>query len=817
MTRRQTSAGKAPSAGIRTAASPIAMIPNRGRMHSDAFEAEVRRVARALFPQAGGLGGVVVDGRERDCVLNDGETIHIIEATCDPRKEKANKDLQKSIELKREFYSSHPDHNFKIWFVTEKDPTPDQTTEADAARKKARCPVLAMSLPTFGQRLVDAPAYLSARDNYHFGSVRNPDPSSQQKAVEESTFLPLDMVNIESKVNLSPDALSDEFQQTPGIRLLLGDFGAGKSMTMRHMYFVLRDTHKVGKSARFPVYLNLRDHVGQEVPSSALYDHGTRVGFSQPERLVRAWRAGFVHLFLDGFDEIASSRFRSDAEGLRAVRRRAMTLIRRFIEEHPSDFTTIFISGRENYFGTPNERAQALGLSGKIYETYTLNEFTLAQVQQYLSRLGLGGDVVPDWLPSRPLLVGYLAVREILTKSETNIASLSRAEGWDYLLDQICRREGSQIADLGGQADRVRGFVDRLATRARATSNGRGPVSAKDMMEVYRLIMPSSPDEAAQQLLLRMAGLTASSASGSESAVVTAAPDQEDAREFVDSDLVDAARAGDVVRFVEYPYDEKLNILFSDPECRVVMGDIGIEVASHKLPSLSAGQASAALRAAVNKLNAPTLAFDIFRIMQHRGLNIAKGESNDETIELKGGIFPELEFVDHIDYSAVVLNECFIESVYVDGGGKLIKGPTLNGCLIERVIGLSGVDDLPSKIINQTNDIEEFVNNVATYRNEPRESLPPSVRVLVTSLQKLFVQPGSGRKENAFPRGLDDVERTYVDDVLRLMVRYDFAHPHRMGGPPVWLSNRAKKAEAMSILRSPHQSDHPLIVQTRNL
>jgi hypothetical protein len=314
-----------------------------------------------------------------------------------------------------------------------------------------------------------------------------------------------------------------------------------------------------------------------------------------------------------------------------------MTLVRRFVEHHPSHLTTLFISGRANYFGTVAERTQALGMGGRRVTTYTLNEFSLEQIQRYLRRLGLDDDSVPDWLPSRPLLIGYLAVKGVLKDSLKKLAEMSRASGWDYLLEQVCDREGRQIADLGGQTDQVRVFVDRLATRARATATGRGPISAQEMTDLFRQVFPASPDEAAQQLLLRMAGLTVSRSS--PAAVVAVPPDQEDAREFVDSDLVDAARAGDVVRFIKFGYDEQLNRLFSDRNCDTAMGDLGVEIAALKLQPLSEGQAGAALKLAAEVLEAPALALDIVRVMQHLGVNAVDLDEGRKSIVVRTDSF----------------------------------------------------------------------------------------------------------------------------------------------------------------------------------
>ena len=174
------------------------------------FEQEARRVARELFPRGGGFGPVILDGRERDGVLNDGETIHIIEATCNPQKAKAKQDLEKSYELKKQLQRVHEGYNYRIWFITEKDPTPDQIAEAEAARKKAKCPVTALSLSAFSQRLVDAPSYLSLREKYPFGSVRNPNPAEPSRPVDEKQFIPIDMVDTESHEITSPNELVDE-------------------------------------------------------------------------------------------------------------------------------------------------------------------------------------------------------------------------------------------------------------------------------------------------------------------------------------------------------------------------------------------------------------------------------------------------------------------------------------------------------------------------------------------------------------------------------------------------------------------------------
>ena len=63
------------------------------------FEASVRQVARHLYKGAAATGAIIVDGRERDEIIDTGTELIIIEATKDRKKEKAKYDVEKSKDL----------------------------------------------------------------------------------------------------------------------------------------------------------------------------------------------------------------------------------------------------------------------------------------------------------------------------------------------------------------------------------------------------------------------------------------------------------------------------------------------------------------------------------------------------------------------------------------------------------------------------------------------------------------------------------------------------------------------------------------------
>jgi hypothetical protein len=129
-------------------------------------------------------------------------------------------------------------------------------------------------------------------------------------------------------------------------------------MTLRDIYFKARDQFVSGSSLRCPIYLSLREHIAQTEPDEALYRHAEKIGFPEPHRLISAWRAGFVALFLDGFDELTPPQFASSVSNLRQARRFAVEIVRRFIEQPPKRHRLLFML---HYTGA--RREEICGLS----------------------------------------------------------------------------------------------------------------------------------------------------------------------------------------------------------------------------------------------------------------------------------------------------------------------------------------------------------------------------------------------------------------------------------------------------------------------
>ena len=232
-------------------------------------------------------------------------------------------------------------------------------------------------------------------------------------------------------------------------------------------------------------------------------------------------------LLLDGFDEIATLGIQGSWEDLRPNRKRAVRAVRQFFREGLGE-VGICLAGRAHFFDNDEERRSALGLDARVVEL-DLNEFTDEQLAVYLKKSGAFA-FVPTWMPSRPLLVGYIMSKGLLTGSDSDaLAQLDPADGWIELIDRISVRES--LIDAGIDGPTVRRILERLATKARRAESGMGPLSSDQVVAAFSEICGHPPVEEELVLLQRLPGLGVASTS-------------DRSRTFIDEDFADICRAG---------------------------------------------------------------------------------------------------------------------------------------------------------------------------------------------------------------------------------------------------------------------------------
>lgn len=744
------------------------------------FEVEVLRIARMIYPGSTG-GSTIVDRRERDAVLVGREVVVAIEATRSRKLDKAESDAKKLKQLTEELARRHQTKAIRGFFVTADEPTAEQRA---GVKRYGGAFVTALSLATLRRELFDAATYLAAREDYPFGSARDPRTNS---AKIDSEYINLDLLEYpEMKSQWTLKEIAEGLSQ--GSRFALtGDYGVGKSMTLREIWWSLRKAWFRDPTLRIPIHLNLRNHQGQEDPAEALHRHATRIGFSQSADLVRAWRSGQVILILDGYDEITFPGWTGRVGGLADVRRRNVALVRNFLAESENG-TGILIAGRSHFFDAESEMERSLGLNAP-WVHLSASDFNDKQINAYLKSTGLEA-TLPAWMPSRPLLIGYLASRGMLSADDVADVA-SPAIGWDLLLTRVCERE-AQI-DVGLDGSSIRRIVERLASRARRTTSGRGPLRFDDLSEAFREVCGYQPDEGSRVILDRLPGLGVGLAVEDDSADLP--------REFLDEDLADTARSGDVYAFATSPNHP--GIAGTDlRDWDFLLEELGIDVVIHRMSEvgLSASQAATALELATRDHSGSGLVADLLRVVLAMGGSVSKlaPEVNDFVI-------PTLRIGAGSNAGGTTIRDCIIQRIEFEEGYSSHGVPKFVRVNIESIEGAAGAQDLPGDRFIDC-DFGEFVDSASTTSAILDLHLPDKAKVRLTILKKIYVQRGRGRKESALVRGLDPKLRQLVAPSLMLLQSEGLIMSARSGHQTVWVPVKTSQRRVLQLLASPMSS-----------
>ena len=758
------------------------------------FEQEVVRIARNLWSAPYG-GATIEDGQERDGVFLTDEIVHLIECTTSRRKDKAEQDANKLIKLIDQMRSQYPTKAVKGWFITKYEPTADQNKAVQRIGNKS---IVAISHEGFKAQLIDVISYLRCRQNHNFGSMQDLNTGSPITKIFDD-YIPLDMFSEGDEKSFNIDQVADSL--IPGKSfVVLGDYGAGKSTTTRELFINLAKRYEGKETLKFPVHINLREHYGQTDTTEALERHARKIGFSKPDHLVRAWHAGEVVLILDGFDEIAILGWTQQARTLKSIRFRSMELVRGFINNIP-DSASILVSGRSYFFDTQKELTNALGIKNR-FTILSLSDFTEEQIRLYLDKVKYKGGNIPEWLPSRPLLLGSLASKDLLREAINIDGDLSPAAGWDILLTKISEREAK--TEFGIDADTVRVLIERLASNARLTSDGLGSLQQEDLIQVFNEVCGYPPDEKGITLLQRLPGL--------------APHKQEDgSRGFIDKDLVDAARAGDVIRYMDNPFSFDIK---NRMNWQVTLGELGCSLAAIRLLNQADGgknnhrKASTAAQEAVKTGESHVLAGDIIQVMKDAGFSY-EGKS----ITIKNTTFVDMNFGDtDVNFSGIDFQDCLFQrfGLSIDANPNLL--PKFIECYFGVFEGRLSRSDLPETSFDASCIIDSFGDSADTISASlNNQSLPLGVRVLLTVLKKVYLQAGGGRKESTLFRGLHPQARSLINPVLALLKSENILINSTSRRESIWLPIRGQAARVHRILIAPTESQDPLVKKAADI
>ena len=477
---------------------------------------------------------------------------------------------------------------------------------------------------------------------------------------------------------------------------------------------------------------------------------------------------------------------------VQAHREVSMTLIRNFISETPNG-VNIVLSGRENFFNNNRERDESLGLK-KDFSVGQVAELSSDQTKSLLRKYNYFNNP-PDWLPSRPLLISYLAAENLLPYSDEHNENVSAAVGWNRLLEIISQREASQDDRLDSAS--VRQIIERLATIARNTIDGRGRLDVSIIQNVFKEVTGLSPDETAQQFLLRLPGLSP-----------TAADDT--ARAFVDIEFCDAARAGDISRFLQDPHNVNWNFLAdiqspTGPLCKEIV-------------AITMKEKSTSIRQVVNSIQkAGESGFNQTSLDLYNGLVRAFEVNVNESVTIYNAFDEELIiYPDSCTTPNFAFSSCIFSTLSYEIGEPSILTPQFHNCEIGQLIGILSPNDLPEKMRGLT--VNEFVDSVSTNSDVLNSDIPSGLKALNSCLRKLFLQSGAGRQEAAFYRGSVPADvRLAMPHVLKLIQKYEFATQEKRRGRIIWVPDWKMSDKARRIISSPGSSTEPIAKEAKLL
>lgn len=736
-------------------------------IEDDHFEKQVNRIASHLWPDVIDSGPEIIDGLERDGVFITEDTIHLIECTISRTKAKAVKDVDKLTSLAKKMQKKYPQRAVKGWFITREEPTADQRTVA-----KNGYLVNAISFEKFQSKIIDVAGYKNCRENYPFGSVRDP-KTGEAKYIGE--YIEIDLVNIrDEKITWNLNKIIESIINRGSV-IIQGHYGVGKSMALKEIYKIISKKYEEKKIFKFPIYLNLRDHHGQTSAVEAIERHARSIGFKHPDHLVRAWRAGYTILILDGYDEIAAFGWTGKTKTLKDIRYKSMDLIREFVRENPPN-GGLLISGRINYFDSLKECCLSFGISSSI-PVLKIGDFTPEQTKTYLEKKKIK-IALPEWIPTRPLLLGYLVANGILPEVlSVGGINNSPAEGWDFLIDKICTRESAIEAGLSPAT--VRELIEGIACYARKFQNGLGPLYQSDLEKIFVQKCGYPPDDRAFVVLQRLPGL--------------APMDQQDgSRYFIDTQFATVAKAGEIIKFINNPYDAKLS---SDPrQWQESLEEIGIQLICSKFANNNVGLIEESLFHA-KKIEAFVLATDILMCLNYLGVSWTR-----ENIVFKDILVPYFEIKKEVDWSRVKFSEIIFKELQIEEIPHGSTSPIFEKCIIGKLMGCSNASLLPSDIFIEP-IIDSFEIQETTTSAILSLDMPVSVKVGLTILKKLYLQAGTGRQENSFYRGLSTNEQSYINPLLNFFKHEGIAIPSKnANSDKVWQPAKSMFGKIRNIL-----------------
>lgn len=751
------------------------------------FEDEVRKVADSLFRlEPGECKSQVfnVDNSKKieiDGVASTKDLIHLIMVTTSTRLDKVASDVKKLNTVENKIRKN--DILVKKWIILQKEPEGPHSAHAKEHG------VTILSFSDFKGRLFDGKKYLSLRKDSSFGSARNPINNSH-KISDDEYVEPLFTMDNGKRIPL--EQIVQRMVSGECI-ILIGQFGTGKSLTLKEIWLRLRKKFLRNQHSSSPIALNLREHWGARYADEILWRHARSIGFEPESSIIGAWRAGTVDILVDGFDEVATQSVSSadNIQLFKDMRRNSLRSVRELVKNTPHS-SGILITRRDNYFDDYRELEDALGIKGRKYKIIRIEEFDEDRTVKFCLKKGINFEL-PPWIPRKALFLGYLVKENLLNEILQIDGSQGQARAWNELLKLVSARD-AELDDAPIDADTVQKLLEYLSIKLRMTPKGDGPISHSMLFQAFTTITGRVPADTIIGHLQRLPGLTERDLDPG-------------LRSFVDPEYLEALQGSCISRWLlegTISSEKKITIngIVEDVNWLEGLGQLACSVAVDNLRSN--GWLPIHLKTMLKTFGENQLGADLFCIclIWHVEDDLPFDLGH---IELSGAHIGLID-TEEVTIRNLTIKDSIIKNIVIGINGEESEIEIFDSHITE-IDGATSYQDLPENIKLSKCNEDIIFQNFGTTNAIMNSNIENQKKALLSALKKLFRQKGSGRVEGAFRKGVTTKVDIYIETVLKLLVNEGFAWKLKKTYHPI----RAKAARAHNILDNPHLSNDALV------
>lgn len=731
------------------------------------LEAIVRSGAEAKFGARARTETIA--GVKCDCVIDlQNGSIVLVEISKETTLEKLRTDLAKFNALRPHFFGKNifP----KCYFITLNDPT-DALIETGRANF-----VDVQSILQFLNYLFGTLTYSTVRRTRPFGSavdIYSGEPD-QTRYVKVSYF-------DEAGTAFSTERIAEELLRNRTV-VLIGDYGSGKSRCVKELFELLHSQQK--ENYRHTIAINLRDNWGLKRASEIITRHFTDIGLEDQvaDALKVSYSPSAIYL-LDGFDEIGAQTWSDDPTKLVAIRRQSLVGVKDLIDKARGG---VLVTGREHYFNNDAELLTCLGLDKKNPLFLRCNQELSAA--QFAEMIGRESPDFPGWMPKKPLIASIIRdIDEQVFEPILKTAS-GQIDFWNLLIDTFCDREANINAILDQAI--IRELYTKIGRLSRTTQTSLGPISIKQINDAFEETTGRPPTDESAIILQRLPGLGRIGAESLD-------------RQFVDSFILDGLKAEDAISLLG-----RVDGTWLDSDWKNPVEDFGaFYIATRLAANRQVGMAASFVQRNVDRKNRIILS-DLLSAL----FRLDEGEIDLGGMTFEGGKFHHVELGE-----SKVRNLSIRDSSFdiLDLSDAEPVGIRISESVIMRMSGVTSSGHLPPYIVDCL--IDDF-QNLKTLVAIREAGLSVAQTFLLSSLRKLFLQPGAGRRESSMYKGYgDSTTKRVCEKVIALLIKEGFCSKVKGASESLYIPDRSCGGRVRAIMSQMTTSKDDLWTQASRI